>query len=196
MRREDVADHAAVREVVSTAFTDSPMVADLVSVLRADHATDEGLSFVAEVAGAVVGHVLLSRAWVDAAARLVPVLVLSPLSVDPAWHGQGIGGVLVRHALAAAEEVQAPLVFLEGSPLYYTPFGFRRASRLGFEAPSVRIPDAAFLVATLPAWQEWMVGRLVYADAFWRLDAVGLRDGAADVTDRPPIEPAPDLDQG
>jgi putative acetyltransferase len=40
----------------------------------------------------------------------------------------------------------------------------------------VRIPQCAFQVVVLPAWEPWMTGALVYPDAFWLMDAVGLRD--------------------
>ena len=68
-----------------------------------------------------------------------------------------------------------PAVFLEGSPGYYHRFGFLPGGPLGFRRPSLRIPDAAFQVATLAAYQPWMTGTLVYADTFWRHDAVGIR---------------------
>lgn len=68
------------------------------------------------------------------------------------------------------------MVFLEGSPDYYPRFGFEKASTRGFEAPSARIPDAAFMVYLLPRYETRMKGRLVYPDAFWRADAVGLRE--------------------
>ena len=67
-------------------------------------------------------------------------------------------------------------MFLEGHPGYYPRFGFVRAGELGFVAPSVRIPAAAFMVQTLPRYEPWMTGALVYPDSFWRVDAVGLRD--------------------
>ncbi|AKT50442.1 GNAT family N-acetyltransferase [Arsenicicoccus sp. oral taxon 190] len=178
LRPEDHRDHAAVRDIVERAFVDEPSVADLVGVLRADSAVAEGYSVVAELGGAVVGHVMLSRGWVDAPDRLVKVLVLSPLSVAPEWQGQGIGAALVRHALGLAAEAGWPAVFLEGSPLYYSKFGFRRAGRLGFTAPSPRVPAAAFQVVTLPGHESWMTGALVYPDVFWRLDSVGLRGDA------------------
>lgn len=175
IRPEDTRDHAAVRDLVARAFVEEPTVADLVSLLRHDSAGEEGHSYVAEIGGEVVGHVMMTRAWVDALPRLVRVLVLSPLSVAPEWQSRGIGGSLVEYALAEAGGGDHPLVFLEGSPLYYTRFGFQRASRLGFVAPSRRIPDPAFQVVTLPAYEVWMTGALVYPDVFWRLDAVGLR---------------------
>ncbi|HEX2705887.1 MAG TPA: N-acetyltransferase, partial [Candidatus Lustribacter sp.] len=117
--------------------------------------------------------------WVDAPRALVEVLVLSPLSVDPGCQRRGIGSALVRHALREAEHAGAVAVFLEGDPAYYSRLGFRPGGELGFTRPSVRIPEAAFQVVVLPAHQEWMTGALVYADPFWSLDCVGLRDPSA-----------------
>jgi putative acetyltransferase len=71
------------------------------------------------------------------------------------------------------------VVFLEGSPDYYPRFGFVPGGTLGFRKPSLRIPDAAFQVATLPAYEPWMTGTLVYSEPFWRHDSVGLRDPGA-----------------
>ena len=51
-----------------------------------------------------------------------------------------------------------------------------RDGELGFVAPSARIPPAAFMVYKLANYETWMTGGLVYPDAFWRADAVGLRD--------------------
>lgn len=69
-----------------------------------------------------------------------------------------------------------PLVFLEGAPSFYPRVGFEPAMPLGFRRPSPRIPEPAFMVHRNPSYQPWMTGTLVYADAFWRHDCVGLRD--------------------
>ena len=102
--------------MVQAAFRAQPVVADLVDVLRASAGWRPGLSLVALEHGAVVGHVLASRGWLDAQARLVDVLVLSPLSVTPGRQGQGVGTRLVRQLLAAAASGTEPSIFLEGSP--------------------------------------------------------------------------------
>ena len=133
-------------------------------------------SLVAEVEGEVVGHVGLSHAWVDARRALVDVLVLSPLSVLPAHQGRGAGTALVAAAVARARELGTPALFLEGSPAYYGPRGFAHASALGFAPASVRTPDRAFQVVLTDAHEEWMTGRLVYPDVWWRHDGAGLRD--------------------
>jgi len=46
----------------------------------------------------------------------------------------------------------------------------------GFRRPSLRIPHDAFQVMLLPAYEEWMTGTLVYRQAFWDHDSVGLRE--------------------
>ena len=179
VRRERPGEEGVVRDVVARSFGHHDTVADLVDALRASDAWVEGLSFVAEVDGEAVGHVLLTRSLLDAPRRLVDVLVLSPLGVVPEHQRRGIGAALVRHAVAAAEQRPEPLLFLEGSPRYYPRFGFEPGGTHGFRRPSLRIPEPAFQVVRLPSYEPWMTGTLVYADAFWRLDCVGLRDPRA-----------------
>ena len=176
IRPELSGDESAVRDAVLRAFDGQERVAELADALRASAAWIDGLSFVAECDGELVGQVMLTRSLLDAPARLVDVLVLSPLGVVPEYQGRGIGSRLVQHALAAARERHEPPVFLEGDPDYYTRFGFEPGSGLGFRRPSLRIPEPAFLVRRLPSCQPWMTGTLVYAETFWQLDCVGLRD--------------------
>ncbi|MFC4784778.1 GNAT family N-acetyltransferase [Nocardioides sp. MAHUQ-72] len=169
-------DRDAVLSLVASAFgtDEGPRVARLVSALEDSGKVRAGL--VAELDGQVVGHVQLNHSWVDAREALVDVLVLSPLSVDPAHQRNGIGTVLVEAAVSAAEDLGCPALFLEGSPSYYGARGFVRGSAHGFTRPSPRIPDPAFQVVVLPLHEPWMTGPLVYCEPFWAYDCVGLRD--------------------
>lgn len=175
IRPETPGDHEAVVDVHVRAFDDS-RIPPLVSALLAAPSGLKPLSLVAEVDGRVAGHVLLSGSRLDTPRRLVDVYVLSPLGVAPESQGLGIGTELVAGALDAASRVSAPLVFLEGSPVYYGRRGFASAEPLGFRRPSLRIPEPAFQVALLPSYAPWMTGTLVYAAPFWDLDCVGLRE--------------------
>lgn len=177
MRAEGTRDRPAVRAVQLAAFgAHREEVANLVDDLRDAAARGEGLSLVAEEQGRIVGHAMFSPSLLDAPKRLVPVQVLSPIGVLPAVQKQGIGTKLVRRGLELLAERGVPLVFLEGSPVYYSRFGFEPAADQGFRKPSLRIPDAGFQVIRLPAYEPWMTGTLVYAEPFWRHDLVGLRD--------------------
>ncbi|GLW33243.1 GNAT family N-acetyltransferase [Actinoplanes regularis] len=175
IRPETPADQPTIHQLVRDAFgTDhGPVVADLVDALRRDD--PEYLSFVAEDEGALIGHVMFTRSLLDAPERLVPVQVLSPLSVTPARQRQGIGSALIRHGMAELDKRDVPAVFLEGDPAYYSKQGFTAGEDHGFRKPSLRIPDAAFQVIPLTAHRPWMTGTLVYLHTFWDLDCVGLR---------------------
>ncbi|MEU7097291.1 N-acetyltransferase [Streptomyces longwoodensis] len=177
LREERAGDRQAVRDLHLEAFGDHGLVvADLVDTLRGTLTPEDGLSLVAERDGQVVGHVMFTRSLLDAPRRLVDVQVLSPLAVRPELQQRGIGSALVRHGLGVLAGRGVPLVFLEGDPGYYTRFGFVPGGDLGFRKPSLRIPDGAFQVLRFPEHEPWMTGTLVYAEPFWRHDAVGLRD--------------------
>lgn len=168
-------DRSAVDAVVSGAFGDeAPAIREVLARLAA--AGDLVTELVAVLDGRVVGHLALSRAWLDARERLVDVLVLSPLGVLPTHQGSGVGTALLAAVPDVAGGHGAPLVLLEGDPGYYSARGWARASTHGLERPSTRIPDAACQVVLLPSYEPWMTGRLVYPDVWWRLDLVGLRD--------------------
>ncbi|MFC5178756.1 GNAT family N-acetyltransferase [Nocardioides taihuensis] len=177
-------DDAAVDRVVRAAFDDEGdqvaaiwaelgplghLRASLVAVVGAVDGADGG-------ADAVVGHVGLSRAWVDARRALVEVLVLSPLSVLPEHQGRGHGTALVAAAVDTARAAGTPVLLLEGSPTYYGARGFTPAALHGLLPASVRVPAAAFQAVFLDGWESWMAGRLVYPDVWWRHEGVGLRD--------------------
>jgi predicted N-acetyltransferase YhbS len=87
--------------------------------LRDGRAPAEGLAFSAVAQGRLVGTL---RLWhVNAGG---PALVLGPLAVDASCRKLGIGGALVRHALAAAEAHGHGAVILLGDAPYYARFGF------------------------------------------------------------------------
>jgi len=169
------ADRPGIDAVDSGAFgTHGEVAVGLVHALRGSGAAV--LELVADDGDRVAGHVLVSRGWVDAAARPVTVGILSPLAVAPDRQGRGAGRALVESAARMIDASGVPAMFLEGDPAYYAESGFVRARSVGFASPSSRIPDEAFQVRLLTAHERWMTGRLVYPDAFWVTGAVGPHD--------------------
>jgi putative acetyltransferase len=88
------------------------------------------------------------------------------MSVRPDRQRQGVGRALVGAALGAADDRGEPLVLVEGVPSYYPQFGFLPASELGFERPDPRIPEAAWMVRPLRAYDPALRGRVVYPAFF------------------------------
>jgi putative acetyltransferase len=173
---DDVED---IDRVIREAFgAEDPREGDKVAALWADVRVGEHVlaELVAVDGDRLVGHVGVSRCWVDARRALVDAVMLSPLSTAPGAQGRGTGTALVAAAVDAARAVGAPAIFLEGSPAFYGRRGFDRASSHGFEAPSRRTPEAAFQVVLLDGFEDWMTGRVVYPEVWWRHDAAGLRD--------------------
>lgn len=168
-------EFGAVRELTISAFDDDASLGVLLDALRSSWCWEDGLSFVAELDGQLVGQVLYTHAILDADPRLVDVLLLSPIGVRPDLQRSGIGRALITQSMEVLERRAEPMVFLEGHPSYYPQFGFEPAGALGFRRPSTRIPPAAFMVRRFARCEPWMTGTLVYPDAFWRTDSVGLR---------------------
>lgn len=127
IRSETPADAAAVREVVKAAFP-TPGEADLVDALR--HQGLSRISLVAEVEGAVLGHILFSPVTI---ADAHPGLGLAPVAVHPRLQRHGIGSRLIEEGLRRARASGASCCVVLGDPAYYERFGFRHARPLGLD---------------------------------------------------------------
>lgn len=171
IRREQPADHDAVRAVHRAAFggpgRDAGVEvaeARLTDELREDAGFLPHLSLVAVVADAVVGHVLATRGWLEPLG--VPVLGLGPLGVVPTAQRRGAGTALVHALVAVAEACEERLVALLGAPEYYGRFDFRPATELGVTPPETRW-GAHFQARRLTG--PPVRGTFRYADPFARL---------------------------
>lgn len=85
-------------------------------------------SLVAEVDGAVVGHVAFSPVTVGSGAVGAG---LAPLAVLPSHRRRGVGSALVRAGLQACRDAGLGWAVVLGEPHYYGRFGFRAAPALG-----------------------------------------------------------------
>ncbi len=123
------------------------------------------LALVAEEAGAITGHIMLTNATLhgDEDWR---VLALGPLAVTPEQQRTGTGIMLTEAALEIADARGAPFVVLLGHPAYYPRFGFESARGRGITPPSEAMTDAAFMVKVLSSYEERYQGRFEYARAF------------------------------
>ncbi|MER6298484.1 N-acetyltransferase [Kitasatospora sp. NPDC001539] len=160
-RIERPEDAPATRRVHMAAFP-GPDEADLVDALRRDPAWLPGLSVVAvDEAGLVVGHALLTRLWVGDG----DAVALAPVAVAPEWQRRGVGELVVRAALSAAEAAGEKLVVVLGDPGYYGRFGFAPAGRHEVSGP-FEVPEAYFQALPLAAYDGGPRGLCRYPEPF------------------------------
>jgi putative acetyltransferase len=166
VRAENATDHDEIASVVSRAFG-SPNEAQLVAAIRASSNYVPSWSLVATVERRVVGHVMVSYVILRDGASEHCVPSLSPLSVDPDHQARGIGSAMVRAVAAVVDAAGEPLIVLEGSPWYYSRFGFEYAVPLGI---TIKLPDwapaEAAQVLRLNRYDPAIRGELVYPQAF------------------------------
>lgn len=169
IRPESISDHAAIRRVVAAAFG-SDTEADLVDRIRASPEYVPEMALLAELGGEVVGHVMISGAIIRNNDGDTPIVMLSPLAVAPSHQRQGIGGALVRAAIAVADQRGDPLVVLEGSPAYYSRFGFEHSTLYGIEIhlPDWAPPEAAQVLrlSSFDPGDISLRGTVIYPEAF------------------------------
>jgi putative acetyltransferase len=167
IRLEQPVDLDQIHDLHREAFR-GPHEAELVDAIRSSPFFIPELSLVAVTDdGSVLGHVLISQIELrpdgddDAP---VTVLALAPVAVLPQHQGRGIGGTLVREALAMADEREEPIVAVLGAPSFYGRFGFSPAAGHGLRSP---YDDAgeAFQVRARPG-ARITPGELVYPAAF------------------------------
>ena len=161
VRRERRDERGAIAAINSAAFG-RPDEADLVDRLR-----DAGAvlaSFVAEMDGQVVGHVLFSRMLIDASDVRLAAVALAPIAVTPALQRRGVGSQLIREGLAWLRARGEQIILVLGHPDYYARFGFSTARAHALASP---FPPEAFMALELvPGALDGIRGRVRYPDAF------------------------------
>jgi len=152
-------DRGAI-DVVHLAAFPSSAEADLVAALRRDG--DLGVSLVASIDGAVVGHVAMSPIRVDGSPARA--LGLAPVAVLPAYQRRGVASELIRRALEVCKEAGVAFVVVLGDPQFYERFGFEPARPLGL-ADTFGGGDA-FQCLWLERTERPPTGIAHYAEAF------------------------------
>ncbi|OAV59413.1 GNAT family N-acetyltransferase [Enteractinococcus helveticum] len=160
-RPETSSDIPAIHRVHRAAF-ETAEEAELVAALRDEPEWIASLSVVATSDdGAIVGHALLTRCYIDE----VPALALAPCAVLPSHQRSGAGSAAIRAALNAAEEQGEAFVIVLGHPEYYPRFGFKPASPYGIKL-SIEVPDNALMALSLRPDRKLPAGVVRYSAPF------------------------------
>jgi putative acetyltransferase len=121
IRHETTADHEAIRQVNRFAFGQDDE-ARIVDALRSGGYAR--VSLVAEVDGAVVGHIMFSDLPILTDNGTISALSLAPMAVLPDFQKRGIGSELVQKGLEACRNQGHRIVVVLGHSHFYPRFGF------------------------------------------------------------------------
>ena len=168
IRREEEADHDAVRALITAAFNrpDDQAEAKLVDDLRRGAFHVPELALVATVDDAVAGQILFSPLSIRDGEAETGSLALAPLSVLPAFQRQGVGTRLVQAGLTRAAELGFASVIVIGHPAYYRRFGFQDLARWDIRLPEGWEGAPAFGLELVSGSLAGVHGTLVYAPPF------------------------------
>ncbi len=152
LRREKEAEFPAIYDLVKTAFQTAKVSngdeQNFVNRLRASGNYIPELAFVAEDEGKLMGHIMLTRTYVETACGQQPLLLLAPLAVVLERRSEGLGAQLIKEAFRLAKAQGHTAVVLVGDPAYYSRFGFKPAIHFGISNTD-RIPNENVLACEL-----------------------------------------------
>ncbi|KQQ30707.1 GCN5 family acetyltransferase [Methylobacterium sp. Leaf123] len=130
--RDEIASDIAAREHLLDACFGPGRFLKTSQRLREGRLPARGLALTAARADRLVGTV---RLWDVETGCGRPALLLGPLAVDPEIQGAGLGGALMRAALAQAAAFGHGAVLLVGDAPYYARFGFEPEKAAGLYMP-------------------------------------------------------------
>ncbi len=160
IRPEVPGDEETIFALTETAFAPMPFSdgdeQHLVNRLRIDG--DLTLSLVGEDAERIVGHIALSPVTIGDGAS--DWYGLGPVSVWPELQSQGIGGALIKRAIADIRERGARGIVLLGSNVYYPRFGFVHEPQLTYPGAPPEYFQCLLLNGELPS------GEVCFAPGF------------------------------
>ncbi|MBU8977673.1 MULTISPECIES: N-acetyltransferase [unclassified Lysobacter] len=148
IRTETQDDHAAIRDLLGTAFAEVPgngrVEQRIVDTLREDG--ELSLCLVADIDGRLAGVAVFSPVAIEGAKSWYG---LGPVAVAPRDQGHGVGTALIRAGLAELAEQGAAGCVVLGEPAYYARFGFLNDGELHYaDAPPQYFQSLAFGDAT------------------------------------------------
>ena len=165
IRQERQEDFQLIRELVRHAFAlaehSDGDEHNLIERLRLSPEYIPELSLVAVSGDNVLGHIMFSKISI----AQTEAIALAPLADRQDIQRKCIGTSLVTAGHELARRMGYSCSVVLGNPLYYSKFGYEKASAYGIIAP-FEVPDEYYMVYGLDNIDDIPQGNVKYSDAF------------------------------
>ena len=135
IRKETPEEFPQIYDLVKVAFQTAKVTngkeQDFVTQLRSSGNYIPELALVAEEKGTLIGHIMVTRLYVDNGGQKFETLYVAPLSVALEYRNRGVGSSLIKESFKLAKEMGYESVVLVGDPAYYHRFGFEASVNFG-----------------------------------------------------------------
>lgn len=180
IRPEIEKDYDEINELVIRAFSEGTNYSDgagevaLIKEIRAGRYYIPELSFVAEIDGKIVGHIMFSHfplstsrdvADYDRSIINTATVMLAPVSVHAEYLRQGVGSTMIRLGIDIVKEKGYKGIQVEGDPAFYNKLGFETSSKYNIYPTSgypMQEPKCMMYQETYPGSLEGIFGYVIY----------------------------------
>ncbi len=180
IRLENKKDFEEINKLVIRSFSEGTNYSDgtgevaLIEEIRAGRYYIPHLSFVAEMNGRIVGHIMFSHFPLSRSAKestydksivKTDTVMLAPVSVHADYFRQGVGSTMINLGIDQVKENGYKGIQVEGSPEYYNRFGFATSSKYNIYPTSgypMQVPEGMMYMETYPGSLEEISGYVIY----------------------------------
>lgn len=136
IREANILDREDIREVHLCAFSEGEkqVVSTFAVDLLSEETSPETIALVAELNGAVVGHIAFSPVTIDNNEKWIGY-ILAPLGVKPGYQQRRIGSKLIASGIERLSDKGVNVLFVYGDPKYYGKFGFKADTASRYSPP-------------------------------------------------------------
>lgn len=180
IRPETEKDYAEISKLIIRSFSEGTNYSDgtgevaLVNEIRTGKYYIPELTFVAEIDGKIVGHIMFSHfplsaskevADYDRSINKTATVMLAPVSVHADYLRQGVGTAMIRMGIDKVKESGYKGIQVEGNPAFYNTLGFETSSKYKIYPTSgypMQDPNCMMYQETYPGSLDGISGYVIY----------------------------------
>lgn len=180
IRPESEKDFDEINKMVIRSFSEGTKYSDgkgevaLIDEIRKGKYYIPELSFVAEIDGKIVGHIMFSHFPLSSSADVADydrniirtdTVMLAPVTVHADYFRQGVGTTMIKLGIEKVKALGYKGIQVEGNPAFYNTLGFETSSKYNIYPTSgwpMKAPECMMYMETYPGSLKGISGYVIY----------------------------------